>query len=197
MDKITLRKDILNERSKLSPLNHLSFSKRIISNIISTTFYKNAQVIMCFVSFADEVDTHEFIKQALADGKRIVVPIAVHETKELKPSELKSFDELEPGYYNILTPKKEYIRLVSPEEIDLVLVPGVVFDHYGYRVGYGGGYYDRFLPKLRKDVKKIAIGFGLQVITRVPRESFDVPVDMIITENGLLPCDEGLYETER
>lgn len=197
MDKITLRKDILNERSKLTPLNHLSFSKRVVSNILSTTYYKNADVIMCFVSFSDEVDTHDFIKQALDDGKRIVVPIAVHETKELKPSEIKSFEELEPGYYNILTPKAEFIRYMDPTDIDLVIVPGVVFDHYGYRIGYGGGYYDRFLPKLRKDVKKIAIGFGLQVLSRVPRESFDVPVDMLITENGLLPCEEGLYETGR
>ena len=197
MDKTTLRENILTERAKLTPLNHLFFSKRIFNNIISTTYYKNAKVIMCFVSFSDEVDTHEFIKYALADGKRVVVPIAIHATKELKPSEIKSFDELEPGYYNILSPKEEFIRYVSPEEIDLVIVPGVVFDHYGYRIGYGGGYYDRFLPKTRKDAKKIALGFGIQVMERVPRESFDIPVNMLVTENGLLPCDEGLYETGR
>ncbi|MGM0396658.1 MAG: 5-formyltetrahydrofolate cyclo-ligase [Bacillota bacterium] len=194
MDKKTIREAILKERSKLSESVHQSYSRKIIDLLKATKYYKDAKVIMCFVSFLDELDTHTFIKEALSEGKRVVVPIAVHKTKELIPSELKDFKELEPGYYDILTPKKEFIRPVAQSEIDLVVVPGVAFDSYGYRIGYGGGYYDRFLSSIVRTVPKIAVGFALQLVSSIPRESFDIPVDMIITEKGVTPCSEGMYE---
>ncbi len=195
MDKKNIRELIIEERSQLSESAHRSHSRKIIDLLKATKYYKEAKVIMCFVSFNDELDTHQFIKEALSEGKRMVIPITVHKTKELIPSELMDFQELEPGYFNILTPKKEFIRPVEQSEIDLVVVPGVVFDPYGYRVGYGGGYYDRFLSSIATIVPKIAVGFGMQLVERVPRESFDIPVDMIITEKGVTPCSEGLYET--
>ncbi|WP_422486179.1 5-formyltetrahydrofolate cyclo-ligase [Gudongella sp. DL1XJH-153] len=195
MDKKTIRELILQERSKLSESARKSHSRKIIDLLKATKYYKEAKVIMCFVSFNDELDTHQFIKEALLEGKRVIVPITVQETKKLIPSELMDFKELEPGYYNILTPKKEFTRPIEQSDIDLVVVPGVAFDPYGYRVGYGGGYYDRFLISIAKTVPKIAVGFGMQLVGRVPRESFDVPVDMIITEMGVTPCSEGLYET--
>ena len=149
---------------------------------------------MCFVSFSSEVDTHVFIQDALSEGKRIVVPITLQDIKELLPSEIKDFQELEKGCYNILTPKKDYIRPIDKTHIDLVVVPGVVFDPSGYRIGYGGGYYDKFFHTIAKTVPKIAIGFSLQLVSHVPRESFDIPVDMIVTEKSITPCSEGLYE---
>jgi 5-formyltetrahydrofolate cyclo-ligase len=194
MGKKEVRKAVLRERAMLSHETHEAFSNKIMELVASTTYYKTAKTIMCFVNFGSELDTMIIIEKALKDGKKVAVPIAIHETKELKPSVITSLDELEPGYFNILTPKEEFIRPIDPSEIDLVLVPGVAFDHHGYRIGYGGGFYDRFLPKLRKDTKKIAIGFSLQILESVPRESFDRPVDMIISEKGLLPCDEGLYD---
>jgi len=107
----------------------------------------------------------------------------------MKPSIIKNFDELEPGYYNILTPKQEFIRYIDPSEIDLVIVPGAVFDREGYRVGYGGGYYDKFLSsKIRKDISKIAIAFDLQIVDKVPREEHDISVDYIITEKEIIKC---------
>lgn len=194
MDKKEVRKSILKERAKLKPETHDAYSQKIMELVASTTYYKNSNTIMCFVNFGSELDTKIILQRALLDGKKVAVPIAIHETKELTPSIITSLDELEPGYFNILTPKEEFIRPIEPSEIDLVLVPGVAFDHHGYRVGYGGGFYDRFLPKLRNDTKKIAIGFSLQILDKVPREEFDKPVDMIISEKGLLPCDEGFYD---
>lgn len=194
MNKKEVRRAVLRERAKLSPELHEAYSERIMELVASTTYYKNAKTIMCFVSFGSEMDTSMIINKALADGKRLVVPIAVHETKELIPSLITSMDELEPGYFNILTPKAEFVRPIEPDEIDVILVPGVAFDHHGYRVGYGGGFYDRFLTRTRKDAKRIAIGFSLQILDQVPRESFDLPVEMIISEKGLLPCDEGFYD---
>ena len=187
MRKKILRGEILEKRKLLTEKEHNSYSNSIINSIYETDFYKNAKTIMCFISFGDEVDTHRFIKDSIARGKRIVVPITFPENRELKVSDLRSFDELEAGFYNILTPKEEYIRFIDPQEIDLVIVPGVVFDRSGYRVGYGGGYYDRFLAKL-PNVAKLAIAFHLQLIDEVPKEHFDIPVDYIHTEKEVIDC---------
>ena len=189
LDKKTLRRDILAKRALLSKNDHISLSKNIFNRLKETEYYKNANNIFVFISFGSELDTHEFIKEAIEEGKNILVPITIHKSREMIPSLLKDFNELEPGYFNILGPKKEFERHVDPQEIDLVVVPGAVFDNRGYRVGYGGGFYDRFLStKVRKEVPKIAVGFDFQVIDKVPTEEFDFPVDFIITDKRIIDC---------
>lgn len=189
MDKKSLRKTILAKRAALGKEGNISLSRKIVDTLKNTEYYTNANKIMTFISFGSEIDTHEFIKEGIAEGKEILVPVTFHETREMKPSLLKDFNELETGYFNILTPKEEFIRYVDPLEIELVIVPGAVFDRDGYRVGYGGGFYDRFLSsKIRKDVAKISIAFDLQVVDLVPREDFDYPVDFIITEKEIINC---------
>lgn len=190
MEKKRIRDEILEKRSKLDKKTINSYSNSISDKLFETSSYKNSTTIMCFISFSDEVNTHELIKNAIKHGKTIVVPITVSKTKELKVSELLDFSELEIGYYNILTPKAEFIRFVDPNTIDLVLVPGVAFARNGYRVGYGGGYYDRFLSKLDSQVKKIGLGFYLQVVDTVPVENFDIPIDAIITEKEIIYCSK-------
>lgn len=192
MDKKSLRKKVLENRSKLSKDDILKYSETIANKLYEMSYYKNANRIMAFISFKDEIHTHDIIKTSIKNGKSIVVPITIPESKELKVSELLDFSELEVGYYDILTPKKEFIRFVDPNTIDLVLVPGVVFAEDGYRVGYGGGYYDRFLSKLDKNVKKIGLAFDLQVVDKVPTENFDIPVDLIITEKRVIDCSKNI-----
>lgn len=189
MDKKILRKKILAKRAELVKDGKFYLSENVIENLVNTEYYKNAKNIMTFISFGSEIDTHEFIKDAIKEGKNIFVPVTFHETREMKPSLLKNFEELEKGYFNILTPKQEYIRYIDPMEIDMVIVPGAVFDRRGYRIGYGGGFYDRFLStKVRKDIPKIAIAFDLQIIDKVPTEDYDVPVDFIVTEKEIINC---------
>lgn len=189
MNKKILRKEILDERSKLGIDDHKNYSKIILNTLLGSSYYKNAKTIMTFISFLDEVDTHEFIKKSIEDNKNIVVPITIPETKELKLSLVKDFNELELGFYNILTPKEEFIRDTEPALVDLIIVPGVVFDKRGYRIGYGGGYYDRFLSKIDKKIPKISLAFDLQVIDKVPTEYYDIPVDYIITEKEIITCE--------
>lgn len=191
MDKKSLRKKVLEKRSKLSKEDIIQYSKIIAEKLYEMDYYKNAKRLMAFISFKDEIHTHDIIKTSINRGKSIVVPITLSETKELKVSELHDFSELEVGFYDILTPKQEFIRFVDPNTIDLILMPGVAFAKDGYRVGYGGGYYDRFLAKLDKKVMKIALAFDLQVVDTVPVESFDIPVDMIITEKRIINCSEN------
>lgn len=187
MEKKIIRDQILKNKEKIDKISLNSYSYSIIDTLHNTSYYKNAKTIMTFISFGAEVDTHDFIKQSIKNNKRIVVPITLPETKQLKLSEVLDFGELETGYYDILTPKKEFIRYVDPSEVDLIIVPGVAFDREGYRIGYGGGYYDRFLSKLGH-IPKISLAFDMQLIDKVPREDFDIPVDYIITETQIIKC---------
>ena len=190
MDKKSLRKKVLEKRSKLSKKDIIEYSEIIANKLYEMDYYKNAKRLMSFISFKDEIHTHEIIKTSISEGKSIVVPITFPERKELKVSEVLDFSELEIGFYDILTPKEEFIRFVDPSTIDLILMPGVVFAKDGYRIGYGGGYYDRFLSKLDKKVMKIALAFDLQIVDTVPTESFDIPVDIIITEKRVINYSE-------
>jgi 5-formyltetrahydrofolate cyclo-ligase len=185
--KKSIRDHILDERSKLGKKEHRLYSNIIIDKLYKSSIYSNANVIMTFISFGHEVDTHGFIKNSIANGKRLLVPVTFPKTNEIKPSEIYEFDELETGFYNILTPKKEFIRFINPHDIDLAIVPGVAFDRNGYRIGYGGGYYDRFLSQY-PDIIKIGVCFDLQVIDSIPKVDFDIPVDIIFTEKDIIQC---------
>ncbi len=184
-----IRREILAKRAALGKDGNSFLSKKIIESLMDLEYYKSANTIMCYISFGSEINTHDFIKTSIMSGKRIAVPVTFHEPRVMKPSLLLDFDELELGYYNILTPKKEFIRYIDPKEIDLVIVPGAVFDRRGYRIGYGGGYYDRFLANdIDKSTKRISLAFDLQIVDEVPKEDHDIPVDMIITEKETIIC---------
>ncbi|HSH36926.1 5-formyltetrahydrofolate cyclo-ligase, partial [Schnuerera sp.] len=163
-------------------------SNTIRNKLFSLEKYKNSNFIFSFISFKDEVDTHNIIKESLSSGKRIGVPITIPKERQLIVSEIMDFDnELEIGFYNILSPKKEYIRETSPKLIDIVLVPGLVFTPEGYRIGYGGGYYDRFFNK-NPEVLKIGLCYEMQIAPQVPTDIYDIPVDYIITEERIIHC---------
>lgn len=192
--KKELRQKTLDRRKQLaqeSPELFREYSDRIIETLKQTPEYQSARIIMCFVSFEDEVMTHQFIKDALAEGKKIYVPHIIREEKIMVPAEVLDFDEdLEPGYYGILSPREEDIRLKDKSEIDLVVTPGVLFDRKGYRIGYGAGFYDRFFSSIDPAVPKIAIAFSLQQTDEVPTDEFDIPVDRLITEQGITTYTE-------
>ncbi|MBI4399828.1 5-formyltetrahydrofolate cyclo-ligase, partial [Candidatus Micrarchaeota archaeon] len=104
--------------------------------------------------------------------------------KEIELSEIRSLEELAPGAYGILEPKKEFLRPAGYEEIQLVIVPGIAFDLKGNRIGYGLGYYDKLLPKLK--CPKLALAFNFQVLPEIVEEKHDVKVDKIITETDVI-----------
>ena len=187
MDKKVLRKEILEKRSLLKPDEIELKSQEIKNKLFSLDDFKRSNFIFSFISFKNEVHTHDIIKDSIAMDKRVGVPITVDETRKLLVSEIIDFDrELEIGYYNILTPKENFKRIVPPQLVDLVLVPGLAFDKYGFRVGYGGGYYDRFFASLNKDIIKIGLCYHMQILPEVPIDSYDIPVDYIITEKEII-----------
>jgi 5-formyltetrahydrofolate cyclo-ligase len=101
-------------------------------------------------------------------------------------SEIRSLEELKEGCFGILEPDKRFWRIISPETIDIAIVPGIVFDVEGFRVGFGKGFYDRLLPNLRKDALFIGLGYKFQVIKSFPHDINDIPLHLIITEEGIL-----------
>lgn len=188
--KKNLRKTTLVKRKNLaenSPELFEQYNQSILATLKNTPEYQNARVIMCFISFQDEVETHQFIKEALSEGKKIFVPYIITDERIMVPAEITDFEnDLEPGYYNILAPREDFLSIKDKNEIDLVVTPGVVFDHLGYRIGYGAGFYDRFFSQLNAAVPKIALAFSLQEIDEpLPRDEYDIPIDKLITENGI------------
>ena len=180
--KNKLKESILEKRNLLSKGEILEKSGKIHDNLFNLQQYKKSKIIMFFVSFNSEVDTHSMIREALKD-KTVVVPKVVHH--EIEPSVIIDFDNLIPGKFGI--PEPIEIMKIAYKNIDLVLVPGIVFDRQGHRIGYGFGYYDKFLAKVHKAVK-IGLAFDFQVVDNIPRETHDIAVDFVVTEKGVVEC---------
>jgi 5-formyltetrahydrofolate cyclo-ligase len=180
---------MMSERDRISIREREIRSRRIESQLIGLQAYQNAEIIFVYVSFRSEVDTKSFIRKANEDGKRIAVPVSIPNGKILLPCEISGLDDLVPGTWGILEPDKDRQRLVDSRKIDLAVVPGLAFDHFFQRLGYGAGYYDRFLPSLREDAVKLGIGYDFQLIDRLPVEKYDIPLDGILTDIRLLVRD--------
>lgn len=189
MPKQSIRKEIFALRDSLTGGEILEKSRGIAGQLVRLPFYQKEKyrTIMFFVSFRSEVETREMIEESLARGKRVLVPKSLPEERVLVPSQLLDFEkDLVPGYYDIPEPHPEALRPVEPSEIDLLIVPGVAFDLQGNRLGYGGGYYDRFFERLRPGVPLVALAFELQIIPRVPVEPWDRRMDWLVTEERVL-----------
>ncbi|ABW19796.1 5-formyltetrahydrofolate cyclo-ligase [Alkaliphilus oremlandii] len=187
--KKEIRANILQQKSLISDevVNNTSIS---IFNILSQqNFYKKANNIMLYISFGKEVVTKYIIEDLQKSGKRVFIPVTVPKTKALIVSELKDFEkDLQVGHFGVMEPKEEALRPVDPSILDLVIVPGVAFDQSGYRIGYGGGYYDRFIPRLSAHATTVSLAFDMQLIDKVPTSQYDIPVQYIITEKQLIQC---------
>lgn len=152
--------------------------------LVQTSAYREADVVMTYMSFGSEADTLALARRVLADGKRLCVPVCEAETHTITPAAVTDLDgELRPGHYGILEPV--HVEPVNIAEISLVVVPGLAFDREGYRVGYGGGYYDRFLPRLPHGAVTAGFTYDACVTDCVPRDAYDMPVDMVITQSGI------------
>lgn len=181
--KAVLREQLIRRREALSLDYVEQANAEIARRLKQLEPYRQARIVHCYVSWRNEVDTRRLIADMLASGKRVVVPVVDLPRRRLRHSEITSLDDLEPGTFGILEPRPDRFRPVPPEELDLVLVPGVAFDRQGYRIGFGGGYYDDFLRHL--SCPKIGLAYQFQLVDDLPRRPGDERVDVIITEEGL------------
>jgi len=185
MTKAELRKEILCIRSQLSPEERRQKSAAIGARLFGLNEFQAAGKVLFFVNFGSEVETLPMIEEALLQGKLVVAPKVKSRQGEM---ELRRLDDpqtqLQPGIMGIPEPD-ETCPPVALEEIHLIIVPAVAWDEKGYRVGYGGGFYDRLLARAQ-GIPKAGIAFECQVIAEVPHTGHDLSVDLLITEKRTL-----------
>lgn len=185
--KEELRQQLLNQRKSISEPEFYGASADIVEELKEQKEYQDAETIHCYVSMNErrEVETRVLIKEMIERGKDVVVPVTNFESGTLTHIRLKSFSDLEENKWGVLEPKKG--EEVTPEKIDLVIVPMVGGDEQCNRIGYGEGFYDRFLKDVR--CPKIGLSFDITIVNQLPTENFDISLDKIITEKRILLKD--------
>lgn len=183
-EKKKIRREILALRNALPREELEAMSKSICRRFIRLPVLKDCKSIMTFLSFGSEVNTDYIIERLWKQGKKVFVPLCKPETRALEIFPITSFADVEPGYSGIREPKPHLGAPVYKDAIDMVMVPAVVFDRRGFRVGYGGGYYDRFLADM--NVPKLGLAFSCQLIPEVPVGEYDLAVQGVITEKGYI-----------
>jgi 5-formyltetrahydrofolate cyclo-ligase len=139
------------------------------------------------MAFDHEVLTDGLIRQAMASGKQMVLPVVQVDRQQLALYAIEDLErDLAPGYCGILEPRPQRTRAVGPEALDLALVPGVAFDVWGGRLGFGAGFYDRLLGQLPRGVPKVGMAFDFQIIPRLPHQPHDVLLDAIVTDRRVI-----------
>lgn len=188
-DKKVLRKEILEKRDNIDLVKRKEMDKKILNKFYETQYYNDAEKIFIYISYASEINTKEIINKALKDNKKIYVPRTEFKSRNMDAVEITSLDNLLESTYGILEPSTEESK-TEPNELDLIVVPGVAFDRNGGRMGYGAGFYDRYFKKINKEniskIVKLALAYEFQILDKVPMNSQDVPVDYIITENEFI-----------
>ena len=182
MNKIEIRKEILSVRNNLNKEALNNFNKNIFNTIIKSDIYKKAQSIFIYISFGSEVETKKIIEHAISLGKNIYVPKTDKTIKEMIAVKIHSFDNMTVDKWGILEPiivDKQNIG----NEFDLIIMPGVAFDITGNRLGYGGGYYDKYIHNLKRRPTLLALSYEFQIIDNIIAEIHDMQLDYIITEN--------------
>ena len=165
--------------------NKDELSRQIVAWFTALSEFTAAETVMYYVDVRAEVRTRQDLPDAIATGKRIIVPWC-NEQGELELFHLESMDELEIGMYRILEPKPD-LRMksekhVAPEDLDLIMVPGVAFDRRGGRTGHGKGYYDKLLEHARRETPLVALAFECQLFDEIPMQPHDIFMDKVITE---------------
>jgi 5-formyltetrahydrofolate cyclo-ligase len=160
-------------------------SRRIWDKLRSLPEFAGARTLTTYLDMGSEVRTREYVPQLWQMGKRVIVPFC--EAHELRLFHLQDMDELTPGAWQILEPAPQWRaiaqRRVDAAELDLILVPGLAFDRNGDRLGWGKGYYDRFLHQVSAEAVKIALAFQCQLVEEIPALAHDVRMDKVITED--------------
>jgi 5-formyltetrahydrofolate cyclo-ligase len=181
-----IRKAILRKRDDI-PQNIKTDKNLIIKKkLFSLHEFLRADVVFFYASFRSEVETLSIIKEALAMGKRVVLPKVLANRHQVALCEIKDVSELSPGHMGIPEPATSGEQTCSIDDVALIVIPGVAFDCSCNRLGYGGGYYDMLLVERQKKTPIIALAYEEQVVDEIPSEPHDIKIDMIITDKRII-----------
>ena len=186
--KTELRQNIKRMRSELDCAIKKGMDDCITDAFLRSTSYTRSDVILTYVSTAIEVSTERIILTALSDGKRVACPRCIDGTREMDFYFIDSLDDLKPGTFGVREPEMDQKMLYDSTGRPVCIVPGLSFDRWGYRLGYGKGYYDRFLS--RYGGWTVGLCYSACVQYKLPHGRFDRPVDRLITEKYIRMCDD-------
>ncbi|MEK5332306.1 5-formyltetrahydrofolate cyclo-ligase [Lysinibacillus sp. FSL W8-0992] len=187
MDKTTLRNEVREALANMSAITYRDQSFAVAKKVLQEPYIIEANTIGITISNMPEVDTIHLIEALWQLGKKVAVPKCNAKTREMSFYAIESFAQLETVYMHLREPIPAECEFVDANEMDIILVPGVVFDTNGYRIGYGGGYYDRYVLHYKKG-KLMSLLFDVQLYEQVPIETHDCPVDLIITPTKRIDC---------
>ncbi|OGQ99262.1 MAG: 5-formyltetrahydrofolate cyclo-ligase [Deltaproteobacteria bacterium RIFOXYD12_FULL_55_16] len=197
-ERSILRARILAVRDSLSAEERQQKSRSLTSRLLALPEFAAARSVFAYVSFRSEVETLPLIAHCLKKGVKVSAPLTLPGEHRLLAYALTDpGQDLAPGYCGILEPRQT-LPLVDPCSIEVVVLPGSVFDCRGGRLGYGGGFYDRFLQAAAPLALRIGLAFDLQVVEAVPLQSHDQQLDYLVTETRVIhlerktPCLEKL-----
>ena len=185
-----IRTEILQQRENLSPSDRAMLSKRIAKHVIEWIQESEKRVedcpfnaVMVYLSMKSEVETHELVESLLNQGKQVIAPVVDTKSGQLITRRIQNLEkDLVRHRYGMLEPNVT-CPIFPPDQLQLILVPGIAFDMNGYRLGYGKGFYDRFLPTC-PDAITIGVAFETQLVEDTYPQPWDIPVKHIFTEKG-------------
>lgn len=189
MEKREIRKRTLQLRNELKEDYRMQADDKIYHTLTDLECYRQSKVILSYIPYKSEVNTRKILEKALTDGKTVAVPKVLDKNGGMEFYEIQSLQELVTGYQGIKEPditKKEPLDIEKLWEEILMIMPGVAFDRKCSRIGYGGGFYDRYLNRYSsKHMKIVAVCYEIQLVNDIPTEPLDVKSDMVLTEQHI------------
>lgn len=187
--KSSLRVALKPILDSISQTNRTLSRQQLTNHLLASDLYQAATTIFAYAALPSEISLAPFITTALADGKRVCIPTINWDTKAMQPAQIQNLDtDLESGRYGVRTPIAR-CPLVEPNDIDLILIPGLAFDHDLNRLGRGAGFYDRMIDSMSPSSTRpplVGVCFDCQIVERVPTEPHDHPMDRVITQTGFI-----------
>lgn len=180
-EKNEIRNKYKQIRKNMAPAVKKEKDFKIFTRIINSIEYKNCKILLTYVSTEIEVDTIMLINHAINDGKIVAVPKCVSGTRNMEFYIIKSISDLSTGAFSVLEPNEDSCQRITSFANSICIVPALVYDLCGFRLGYGKGYYDRFISA-HKNIYRIGIGYCCCTVNKLNRGRYDMPVNMLITE---------------
>lgn len=192
------RSSILEQMKEMSNEQWERWNDQLLRQFYSQKIWTESNHLALYYAVNREVHTQKIMREAWASGKVVYLPKCVPDLKRLDFYRVDDERQLGGTFYGIPEPDPNRCEALSVDRLDLVLVPGLVFDRFGYRIGYGGGYYDRFLQNIGAGTPLLSLAYPFQITEEaLPRESFDLPVDRLITIQGVIHCQANRMAERR
>lgn len=186
--KADARKKFIKKRGNMPEEEVKKLSEKIVSTIVKLQHYKNAKTIMIYLDFNNEINIMSLIEDSLNSKKKVLAPFYKKEGIQLIPTQIKDINKelkkMKSGYYEV---EEKFLNPINIEEIDLMIVPGLAFDRQCHRLGFGAGYYDKFLGKISDNTITLGVAYEYQILSLIPDIGIkDIPLNYVVTEKRVL-----------